>query len=382
MRLLRALSAALILVTSLALVVVDHGPARAASVGEAEDEAADALDRSNQAQSLVSAVGAHRAGLEADLAAAFVRLSEVNSELTRVSVRLDELRQALATAETDMSLLDEELTDQAVGAYVRAVAMPASSLIGTSDAETALVATNSIASTLSNDKAVLADLTVKRRALRDLTDEYTADRERVATLQMEADAAADEVETLLAEADAAVAAAVAAARRADADHRAALDEVAAARAREEERQRQAEREDPPPAPPQPTTTTTTIPSDTPTTTTTPAPPPPPQPGGPFPPAVERWRPLVGVYFPADRVDEALSVLHCESGGEPNAHNPYSGAGGLFQFLPPTWATASSQAGFSGSSVFDAEANIGTAGWLSSYYVSRGSSAWAPWTCKP
>lgn len=27
-----------------------------------------------------------------------------------------------------------------------------------------------------------------------------------------------------------------------------------------------------------------------------------------------WRPLVAKYFPADQVDNALAVMHCESGG--------------------------------------------------------------------
>ena len=76
------------------------------------------------------------------------------------------------------------------------------------------------------------------------------------------------------------------------------------------------------------------------------------------------------------------MIRCESYGDPEAYNPYSGASGLFQFLPSTWATASPRAGFAGASVFDGEANIGTAAWLSAYYASRGSDPWAAWACKP
>ncbi len=68
------------------------------------------------------------------------------------------------------------------------------------------------------------------------------------------------------------------------------------------------------------------------------------------------------------VDDALAVLRCESNGDPDAYNPYSGASGLFQFLPSTWATVSVRAGFGGASVFDANANTGTAAWLSNYYA--------------
>jgi|GEM_PF-1396322 len=37
-------------------------------------------------------------------------------------------------------------------------------------------------------------------------------------------------------------------------------------------------------------------------------------------SVERWRPLVAKYFPANQVNNALSVMKGESGGNPNAIN--------------------------------------------------------------
>ncbi len=61
------------------------------------------------------------------------------------------------------------------------------------------------------------------------------------------------------------------------------------------------------------------------------------------------------------VEPALRVIQCESLGDPEAYNPYSGASGLFQFLPGTWAVIAPKAGFDGVSVFDPEANIGTGG---------------------
>ncbi|MGH8949366.1 MAG: transglycosylase SLT domain-containing protein, partial [Acidimicrobiia bacterium] len=101
----------------------------------------------------------------------------------------------------------------------------------------------------------------------------------------------------------------------------------------------------------------------------------------FPPAVERWRSLVQAYFPSNRVDEALAVLQCESLGDADAYNPYSGASGLYQFLPSTWASSSPKAGFSGASAFDAEANIGTAAWLANRYQELGQGFWSPWSCR-
>jgi hypothetical protein len=49
------------------------------------------------------------------------------------------------------------------------------------------------------------------------------------------------------------------------------------------------------------------------------------------PAVARWRPLVAEY-PWD-VETALRIISCESEGDPDAVNPWSGAAGLFQAMP-------------------------------------------------
>lgn len=144
-------------------------------------------------------------------------------------------------------------------------------------------------------------------------------------------------------------------------------------------------------PPAPTTTTTAAPPPTTTTapppTTTTAPPvttttAPPVEGGER--DVEFWRPLVETYFPADLVDDALVVIDCESNGDPLAHNPVSGAAGLFQFIPSTWDWASVSAGWAGASPYDPEANVATAAWLVADSIAGGHSggAWGHWSCKP
>lgn len=389
MRHLRAVVVALLLTSSLGLVVVGEPPtARAQDVSEAEDAAEDAEQQADAADGLLSDAVERRSGLEDDLAATLVRLSEINAELTRVSVELEDLRESLTLTDDELEQIDETLQLQAIDAYVRAVETPGVAVVGTSDAESAIVAAATLDRLIDDDQANVASLTVKRRQLEDLRRRYAADLEQVAELQAEADAEAARLEDLLAEADADVASAAAEARAADAEYRAALSELESARARQAEAERQAQRNES-------TTTTTTTPGDTAatttttvaapapddtTTTTTPAPPP--EPGGEFPPAVERWRPLVSAYFPSGRVDGALTVIQCESNGDPNAYNPYSGASGLFQFLPSTWATTSPRAGFDGASVFDPEANVGTAAWLTSYYESRGSNPWSPWVCRP
>lgn len=90
--------------------------------------------------------------------------------------------------------------------------------------------------------------------------------------------------------------------------------------------------------------------------------------------VEEWRPLVARFFPAAQVDKALRVMACESQGNPDARNPSSGAAGLFQHMPQWWASRSQAAGFAGRSVYDPEANVGTAAWLWS------RDGWGAWSC--
>lgn len=118
----------------------------------------------------------------------------------------------------------------------------------------------------------------------------------------------------------------------------------------------------------------------PTTTTTSITTPPGVDGGPR--NVEEWRPLVEQYFPADRVDDALTVMRCESKGDPLAYNSRSGASGLFQFISGTWNWASQSAGWAGASPFDPEANVASAAWLVQWSVNQGIHPWAHWTCRP
>jgi len=74
-------------------------------------------------------------------------------------------------------------------------------------------------------------------------------------------------------------------------------------------------------------------------------------------------------------DQLLRVAWCESRYNPYAVNARSGAAGLFQFMPATWAANSVRAGYGGASVFDAVANANTAA-----YMFRNGQA-AQWSCK-
>jgi hypothetical protein len=117
------------------------------------------------------------------------------------------------------------------------------------------------------------------------------------------------------------------------------------------------------------TTTTTPPA--PTTTSPPAPVRLSSPS-PAPRPVEEWRALVSSYFAVSDVDKALRVIACESGGDPNAQNPRSGAAGLFQHIPRYWADRSAMVGLPGASIFDPVANVSAAAYLV-YTVG-----WSPW----
>lgn len=55
----------------------------------------------------------------------------------------------------------------------------------------------------------------------------------------------------------------------------------------------------------------------------------------------------------------LAVARCESNLNPTDVNPYSGASGLFQFLPGTWKTTP----YAGYSILDAWANANAAAWM-------------------
>jgi hypothetical protein len=71
----------------------------------------------------------------------------------------------------------------------------------------------------------------------------------------------------------------------------------------------------------------------------------------------------------DAVAWALRVSACESRHDPGAVNASSGASGLFQFLPSTWASSP----YAADSPFDPRANALAAAWL---YQRSGPAAWS------
>jgi|GEM_PF-3196129 peptidoglycan hydrolase CwlO-like protein len=102
----------------------------------------------------------------------------------------------------------------------------------------------------------------------------------------------------------------------------------------------------------------------------PVPPPPPPP----PPTGSVQDIIASDFAPLGQttVTQALCVAGRESGFSASAVNPYSGAGGVFQFLPQTWPGVSEAAGYGGRSVFDAAANVGSAEWEVAHF------GWSDW----
>lgn len=81
--------------------------------------------------------------------------------------------------------------------------------------------------------------------------------------------------------------------------------------------------------------------------------------------VEQWRPLVASIFPAWAVDTVLSVMWCESRGDPNATGA-AGERGLMQ-IHPRWHY---------DATYDPEGNLRAA-----YRISSGGTDWSAWTCR-
>ena len=120
----------------------------------------------------------------------------------------------------------------------------------------------------------------------------------------------------------------------------------------------------------PPTTTTTVPVVAPTTTTT-------QPLA----ASQAPTAVVSTSAPASSSDDAIfnCIIAHESGGDPGAVNPSSGAGGLFQFLPSSWLAY-------GGGQFASLPNLATAD--QQWQIARAAKAesgWYPWVgtnCTP
>ena len=387
MRFARPFTALLALSLMASIVAPGGSLARAQSTEDVEENAERAEQGADTASGLVDDAVADRDALERQLADSIVRMNELAAQLSQVGSDLDRLAAQVGYADIELAGIQADIEDQAVDAYMTVVASPSASLVSTPTVERAMVASSVVEDVVADGRVTVGELFAKRKDLETLKETYLANQADYQSLKAEVDAEVERYTALYDEAEVDVADAIRDAEQANQTYLAALSAVDLARAKEDERKRQEARDE--------GTTTTEGPGATAPPTTSPS-----SPattvatisttsggggggGGPWnhPPEVEQWRNLVGAYFPSNRVEEALRIIDCESNGDANAVNPYSGAAGLFQFLPSTWETTSPNAGFGGASPFDPEANIGSAAWLANRYQELGYYYWHPWNCK-
>lgn len=313
-------------------------------VNEAQQEADRAKAALRDSQQAADQASLRRAAIETDLLARLDDVERTSADLDAVSSKVIALRGQIEDAEVMVGALRSSAQERAVEAYMSAWSTDIGMVVLTADLAHALVLEDVAETVREDDLAQINELTIQRRILGELRTDQESEQQRLQQIQDDLTAQVDVLEQLFMQADVEVRAAYLAADEADRRYRSARSTAIAAQNAYEEAQRKLR----------------------------------------IGRGVERWRPLVEQYFPPDLVDQALAVMYCESGGNPDAVNPHSSASGLFQFLKGTWAIASVRAGFGGYSRFDPEANIASAAWLVDYSIrtNHPRGPWGHWTCRP
>lgn len=341
--------------TLLGLGLIAGAPVNASTpLEQARQEKTLAASRLSDAERLISSTVARRDRLEARLLVALDKYERTSDAIEEVGYRIASVEDQIMSAGRDLEIARDGMQQQVSAAYIHAVSAPGGFWWGADSFSLALVADEAMRSAERDNLGQLDDLVLLRTELADLQLEFGAEQDQLSSLLADQEAAANELQTLFGEADADLAAAYARLSDAKKDLSVASKKLKAA-------QKLAAR------------------------------PPPPSSGGEQPccsrsisAKVRAWEPVVAAYFPNNYVEQALSVMQCESGGNPDAFNPHSGASGLFQFLPGTWTVVAAKAGFAGASPFNGEANIASAAWLVDYSIKTGhpGGAWGHWGCDP
>jgi hypothetical protein len=264
----------------------------------------------------------------------FDRLDQVGRAIESVRADVAIARERITELSLQIDALQEMLNQQAAEAYMGRRAVAVDSLLGASSFTDLQDALEFLDAVSQRDRDVIlslqqrkAEVELQRVRLEALEAKLRGKHDRLETT------VADLIEKLEQQQDL---------RRRRAEERATADGSV---------------EDPPTSPPPPS-------------------PPPPSPPPPSPaPGREAVMELIRDRFASlgSRTEEvAICVAERESGLDPLAVNPDTGAAGLFQFLPSTWASLSDMAGWGGASVFDARANAAVAAWTVAQY------GWHPW----
>ncbi|MDR9449982.1 MAG: transglycosylase SLT domain-containing protein [Acidimicrobiia bacterium] len=300
-------------------------------------EVARAKAERDAAQEVVDDWAAQRGTVQARVMAALFALEQTNTRLEDASFRVFELRDEILEAEARLRHLRETTESRVIETYMIGTGGGLFSIWSASNFEQSALLEETAAAAQRAESLQLVDLATERDRLRSLQSGYQEAQEQLRTLREDNVGQRDMLEDLFLEVDARYAQSYAGLQQADAGYQQALGVWDAAQRRRAARA-----------------------------------------------GVEPWRSLIEQYFPADRAEEALRVMACESGGNADAVHPESDATGLFQFLAGTWVFSSVNAGFAGASRFDAEANVAAAAWLVEYSILSGHprGAWGHWVCQP
>jgi peptidoglycan hydrolase CwlO-like protein len=335
--------AAALLISSLPAGGVAYAQTKS-DVDKAQQEANGAKGALGDAQSAANSAAAAKDAIEADLLARQDQVQKTTAELDAAAANVVRLRGLIEDTELTVESLRNTAEERAVEAYMNGWSTDLGVLALNSQSTQLFILQDVIETQRGDDIAQMNELTIQRRVLDGFRADQENEQSRLQTLQDDLAAQVSDLQDRFMQADVELRAAYLKVDAADQRYKDALNSVSTAQKAYEDAQRKIR----------------------------------------VGSGVQRWRPLVAKYFPSDLVEQALAVMQCESGGNPDAVNPYSGASGLFQFLKGTWAIASSRAGFGGFSRFDPEANIAAAAWLADYSIRTGHSggAWGHWSCRP
>lgn len=304
---------------------------------KAEREAAEAEASRNAAAANFDISRDTASSLQLQLLLTLEEYQTINREVETLGLRIATVRSEMDLARGEIIALDKEVEVRAVDAYIRGISNPTVPFFMSESFASASVADEAIKRATDQDTLAIQHLDDRRADLLD----FTIELEQISSqLVVKNDALAlrtAELDELFALADRRVAAAFRNLDAADAAY-----EQAQATLEEEQRKNIWL-------------------------------------GG-----VQQWRPLVETYFPPERVEEAMRVMACESGGNPAAKNPNSTATGLFQFLDGTWAWMSVMSGWDGHSRLEPEANVAVAAYLVDYSIRTNHplGTWGHWECQP
>lgn len=313
-------------------------------VDKAQQEANSAKSSLSDAQKAANAAAAARDAIEADLLARQDQVQQTAAELDVVASKVVELRGQIEDTELSVKNLRNTAEERAVEAYMNGWSADIGVLALNTDTTHLFILQELIETQRGDDLAQMNQLMIQRRVLDELRSDQENEQAHLQTLENDLSTQVSDLQDQFMQADVDLRAAYLKVDAADQRYKQALSSVSSAQKAYEDAQRKIR----------------------------------------IGSGVERWRPLVQKYFPADLVEQALAVMQCESGGNPDAVNRYSGASGLFQFLKGTWAIASYRAGWGGYSRFDPEANIASAAWLVDYSIrtNHPSGPWGHWSCRP